>query len=134
MNVIAEAKKLKLPLGKYVVCGSAVLDVLDIRPAKDIDLIVTHDVYQHLKSEGWREAVFPSPGRPRSLFKGVYDASFDWGVNEYRPNPAILIKTAVVIKGVPFVRLEELLAWKRAAMRDKDKADVKLIEEYLAHK
>lgn len=132
MNVIAEAKKLKLSLGEYVVCGSAVMDVLGIRAAKDIDLIVTKAIYVRLKSEGWREEVFPSPGRHHSLFKGNFDASFEWSVNKYQPDPTRLITKAMIIEGVPFVQLEELLAWKRAAVRDKDKADIKLIEHYLA--
>ena len=43
-----------------------------------------------------------------------------------------LIATADVIRGYRFVRLEKVLAWKLAAGRPKDVADVALIRAHLA--
>ena len=56
MDIIERVKKLDLPSGKYVVIGSGILEALGIRPAKDVDISVTMDLYQTLRSTGeWTE-------------------------------------------------------------------------------
>jgi predicted nucleotidyltransferase len=42
-----------------------------------------------------------------------------------------MIKEAEIIKGIPFVKLEEVKYYKTLVNRDKDKNDVKLIEQFL---
>jgi hypothetical protein len=42
-----------------------------------------------------------------------------------------LIRNAEIIDGVPFIKLDELIKFKKALGRDKDKKDVELIEQYL---
>ena len=49
MNILQKVKELNLPEGSYVVEGSGVLDVLGIREANDIDLVVSPEVYEKLK-------------------------------------------------------------------------------------
>lgn len=131
MNIIEEVKKLNLPKGKYAVVGSGPLDIRNIRPAHDIDLIVSQDIYDKLKSMGWEEVNFPNTGRPWVLFHGLFDVSTSWSVNDYKPSPQQLIRDADLIGGVPFVRLEDVLQWKTTCRRAKDLKDIKLIEEYL---
>ena len=58
MEIISRIKSLNLPLGKYIVFGSAVMEVHGIRKAKDIDVIVDKDVYEELKRSGWRRHWF----------------------------------------------------------------------------
>ena len=38
-NFISRVKELNLPEGEFMVCGSAILDVLGIRKAQDIDIL-----------------------------------------------------------------------------------------------
>ena len=40
MDVIAEVKKLDLPLGQYVVIGSGIMAQLGLREANDVDIAV----------------------------------------------------------------------------------------------
>jgi hypothetical protein len=131
MNIVKEVRKLRLPASKYAVVGSGPLAIRNIRPAHDIDLIVTQDIYDKLKNLGWKEEYFPDTERPWVLFHGPFDVSTSWSVNEFKPLPRQLIKDADIIDGIPFARLEDVLQWKRTCGREKDLEDVKLIEEYL---
>lgn len=53
------------------------------------------------------------------------------GFREYTPDPQYLIDNAEIINGVPFVKLEEVIKWKKAFGRPKDLEDIKRIEEFL---
>lgn len=131
MDIVSEVKKLNLPTGKYAVVGSGAMAIRNIRPAHDIDLIVTKDIYGQLKASGWKEVHFSGTLRPWVLFNGPFDVSTSWSVGDYLPKPTELIKNADNIGGVAFVRLEDLLKWKKTCRTDKDLADIKLIEAYL---
>ena len=50
MDVIAEVKKLGLPLGQYVVIGSGIMAQLGLREANDVDIAVTPDLYAKLRA------------------------------------------------------------------------------------
>ena len=131
MDVVSEVKKLNLPVGKYAVVGSGAMAVRNIRPAHDIDLIVTQDIYKYLKASGWKEVHFPGTLQPWVLFKDLFDVSTSWSVGDYHPKPSELMANTDIIDGVAFVSLEDLLKWKKTCRRDKDLADIKLIEAYL---
>lgn len=45
-----------------------------------------------------------------------------------------LIRNSEIIEGVPFVRLEEVLKWKKLRMSPKDTGDIELIENFLSKK
>lgn len=53
VDVIAETKKLDLSRGEYVVIGGGLLNALGVRPAKDVDLLVSQAVFDKLVQEGW---------------------------------------------------------------------------------
>lgn len=55
MNIFDRVKKFNLPLGQYAVFGSALLEVWGIRPAADLDIIATPELYEKLKKDGWAE-------------------------------------------------------------------------------
>lgn len=134
MDVIQEVKKLGLPLGEYVVVGSGPMAVRNLRPTNDIDLVVIPRLYKKLKLSGWHEEHSPDPWREFGIFYRSFDAGIDWSINDFRPNPVELINDADIIDGVAFAKLQDVLAWKIAANRDKDTADIKLIRDYLAQK
>jgi hypothetical protein len=50
---------------------------------------------------------------------------------DYNPDRYKLIKDAVLIKGISFVRVEEVIACKRAYNRQKDQDDIAAIENYV---
>lgn len=130
-SFFTKAKSLKLPPGTYAVFGSGALGTRGIRKSKDIDLIVIPEVYNRLKKDGWKEEVFPT-GK-RHLVNGVFDIWADLNFSEgYNPDISQVIAEAEVINGVPFIKLEETVKWKKAFGREKDKKDIELINQYLA--
>lgn len=131
--IVTEVLALELPLGQYVVIGSGTLSAYGIRKHNDIDLLVTEELYTTLKARGWKEHE-PKPGF-FVVKHGNAEASPDMAtINSYTPNGADLISSAEVICGVPFMPLPELIKFKRAMGREKDHADIALIEDYLSKK
>ncbi len=135
MTIFERAKKFGLPAGEYAVFGSALLGAWGIRPAKDLDLIVKPDLFARLRADGWREWV-TQMGHP-ILTRDDADATTYQEPDPrigYNPDRARLIKEAVLIEGVPFVRVEEVIACKRDYDRPKDRDDIAAIARYLAER
>jgi hypothetical protein len=130
MDVIAEVKKLDLPLGQYVVVGSGILAQLGLREANEVDIAVTPDLHAPLRAlEEWEEE--ERYGRI-FLKKGAVEIipRLEW--EDYPTTAEEAIASATIINGVPFMNLHELLKFKRALGREKDLPDIAMIEEYLA--
>lgn len=124
-KLLQKLGKLNLPKDKFVVFGSAVLAAHGIREARDLDLVVTRDLFDELTKK------FPldsfEDGSPRILIGEIeimLDPGFGFDTEEW-------IKNADVIDGVRFVKLEDLMEWKKKMGREKDLKDIKLIEDYL---
>lgn len=127
MTIFEDVKKLNLPIGQYAVVGSGVMSAHGIRQHHDVDLIVTYSLFETLKNSGWQGV----PNRKNVLKKDNYEVDADYKYGEYQPDHDELIRNAEIIEGVPFIRLNELIRFKNALGRDKDKKDVELIEQYL---
>lgn len=135
MDAISRIKALNLPIGKYVVFGSSVMEVHGIRKAKDVDLIVDKDIYEELKKRGWKRYwFFKRVLTCKALKNGGNEAFSHIKWKTYRVENDELFKNAEIIDGVPFMQLEEYLRYKRCLPRAKDKKDVELIEAYFASK
>lgn len=107
------------------------MDVWGIRKVNDLDIIVTPELYNHLKGEGWEEQQahgFTMLVKDNANVSTVQDRPTD---GSYCPDRLQLIKDAVVINGVPFVRVEEVLACKKDYGRPKDLEDIKASEKYI---
>jgi len=130
MDVIAEVKKLDLPLGQYVVIGSGIMAQLGLREANDVDIAVTPVLYAKLRASGeWEEEE-----RYSRIFlkKDAVEIipQLDW--ERYPTTAEEAIASATIIDGVPFMNLNELVKFKRGLGRAKDFPDIAIIEEYLA--
>lgn len=127
MNInllIDELKKLNLPIGKYAVFGSAVMAVRKIREAPNIDVIVTDDLWDKLL-----ESFSPDE---EGFIRINHIKISNWWFAPTRKDIPTMIKEAEIIREIPFVKLEEVLAYKSKLNRWKDERDVVLIKEYLA--
>lgn len=129
LKVVEKVKKLDLPPGQYVVVSSGVLDVLGIREAQDIDIAVTPELFEKLHASGeWQEIT-----KYNKLFlqKDNFDIirRLDW--EAYPTTVHEAIASATMKDGVPFMNLHELKKFKTALGRDKDFADIVLIDRYL---
>lgn len=128
MNIIERVKKLNFPLGEYVIIGGGILDVLGIRATNDVDAAVTPKLFKELQATGeWEEEV-----KHNKVFlkKDDVDINPDISWSEYPTTNEEAIASATVIDGVPFLNLGELKRFKTASGREKDLADLVLIEKY----
>ncbi len=133
MDIFQRIKKFDLPLGKYAVFGSALLDVWGLRHANDLDIIVTPELYDQLKSEGWEEKQangFVMLIKDDANVTTVQDKPTN---GDYFPDRIQLISEATIINDCPFVKVEEVIACKTAYGRQKDLNDIKMLQDYLAN-
>jgi hypothetical protein len=128
MRIAEKIAQLYLPAGSYVVFGSCVLEMSGIRTARDIDIVVTPELFEEFKAKGdWR--VVQHDGF-ETLEKDGFDLTISWDHPENLPNVEELVVDAEIVEGIPFVCLDRLASWKRQAGRDKDILDLELIQTY----
>lgn len=123
MDIKAKIIDLSLPKNSFVVVGSGILAVLGLRQSDDIDLIVTKELFEKLKIEGWETSYWQDQV---VLKKDVYDVGTTWlgqTLEELLPN-------AQTIDGIPFLSLTDLRQWKTMMGRPKDLKDIALIDAY----
>jgi hypothetical protein len=129
MNIIERVKELNFPPRQYVIIGSGPMDVLGIRPAHDIDIAVMPELFKTLRASGeWKEE--ERYGKIFLMRDGGLDINPELSWADYPTTTAEAIASAFVIDGISFMNLEELKRFKTALGREKDKADVTLIEAY----
>ena len=126
-SIFNEVKNLNFPHGQYAVIGGGVMSAHGIRNYGDIDLIVSRDLFEKLKTQGWAHV----QGKRNVLKNGNYEVDADYKYGEYQPSHEELIRNAEIIDGVPFIRLNEMIKYKKALGRKKNKKDIELIEQYL---
>lgn len=124
-------KQLQLPLDKSIVIGSGLLDQLGIRPADDIDVVVTPEVFHCLADvPAWHHEVM-GEGRERYTHgEMAAEVWTHWNLDDQRLEYVDLVEQSVVYDGVRFVNLAMLRQWKAWAGREDDLRDVTLIDQY----
>lgn len=123
-KLIKKLKKQNLRKGEYAVFGSAVLAIRGIREAPNIDVIVTDKLWKELLEKN------NTPDEEGFIRIGPVKIS-NWWFAPTRKDIPSMIKEAETINGVPFVRLEEVRYYKSLLNREKDRNDVKLIDNFL---
>ncbi len=125
---IERLRALGLDPDNFVVVGSGLLDVLGIRTADDIDLVVSHSLYEELSQHpSW--VMTEVDGHELLQTKGS-EAWLAWD-NDGKPNFDELVGDNNVVAGYNFVTLARLRRWKVEHDRPKDQRDVVLIDAYL---
>ncbi|KKR31752.1 MAG: hypothetical protein UT65_C0018G0006 [Parcubacteria group bacterium GW2011_GWF2_39_8b] len=127
-DIINKVKILDLPKGSYIVFGSCPLAVLGIREANDIDLLVSQEIYEKLKKDGWEEIDKGPNDKP--LVQDVFEAHNNWNFSSYKPTLKDLLVNAMEVDGITFASLEDVRKWKVASGRPKDVNDIKMIDNY----
>ena len=129
-DLISKIKSLNLPEGQYMVMGSAILQILGIRQAQDIDLLVSPELFVELKRKhGWHQ----HPKYPTSIDNEDDTVGAKQSLNFMKQNYTLreALPTAYWYEEIPFENLEMLLDAKTQLGREKDLRDIKLIQEYL---
>ncbi|MCX6719058.1 MAG: hypothetical protein NTZ38_01635, partial [Candidatus Taylorbacteria bacterium] len=93
----------------------------------DIDIIVKEDLWNEYRDKGWESKTLPSGNS--CLWKDEVELWKDWWPGEW--DIERLIDDAEIIEGLPFVRLERVLEWKKLINREKDLRDIEIIERFL---
>lgn len=127
---IQRVRALGLPDGQYMVCGSAILELLGIRKAGDIDLLVSSALFEELETKrGWLR----NPQYPTTLDTPDHSAGAKQSLDFMRENYALddMLPNAHMQDGIAFMSLEQLREAKTQLGREKDLRDLQLIDEYL---
>lgn len=135
IDVFKKLKELNFPKGEYVVVGGA-MTAHNIREAHDLDILVTPNLYKLLRKQGYKSCLCEKCielGR-LMLKKGDVDILPGFMFNNYIGDIKKLIKNADIIKGYPFIKLTELIKFKKEMARPKDLEDIRLMKEYLRKK
>ena len=127
-DLFQKVKELALPIGRYVLFGSAPLGIRNLRECADIDIVVTQDIWDKYKARPDWQLDKTRHGNSY-LRNGSLELLKDWkpGIWDIEK----LIKEAEIIDGLPFVRLEYVVEWKRLNAREKDLKDIEIIENFL---
>jgi len=129
-NLFNKVKDLKLPLGKYALFGSAPLGVRGLKECSDVDLIVTEDLWQKYKDKpGWKYKITEKGVEHIEVDDGDIEIWHDW--RPWYQDVTLFIDSAEMINGLPFVKLEYLIEWKKKFGREKDLKDLKAVEKFL---
>ena len=130
MMIIEKLRQLDLPTDEYVVIGGGLLDALGLRPANDIDLVVSQALYARLKDTG-RYDVTTKNGEER-LEQEALEIWRSWnhGEHEHEPNFEALFAESVVVDAIHFVNPQYLIDRKSERGTPKDLADIALLKAY----
>lgn len=130
MMFIEKLRQLNLPTDEYVVIGGGLLDALGLRPANDIDLVVSQALYARLKDTG-RYDVTTKNGEER-LEQEALEIWRSWnhGEHEHEPNFEALFAESVVVDAIHFVNPQYLIARKSERGTAKDLADIALLKAH----
>lgn len=137
-NVLERVKSLNLPEGQYVVAGSAIMAMHGLKETKDIDIVVSQEIFDsYSKDDTWEKVPYTYEDRLGKIWLKKDEFELYIHVNygeQFRPTLGDLLSKAEYFDGVPFICLEDLLKFKKAYNRPKDQNDIRLIEEYLMKK
>ena len=130
IRYLEELKLLNLPKGKFSIFGSGPLAIKDLRENEDLDVLVTHDLWNELAKQ---YPITTKNNRPDSIYIGhiqILKVDYkDW--RPYITDATRLITDAEIIENFPFVKLGHLLNCKRLMDGEKHAKDIKLIQEYI---
>ena len=105
--------------------------VRGLRDSNDIDIIVSKKIWDKYKSNPkWKLITFVRDNKTIEILENnniEIGTSWDpgiWDINK-------LISESEIIDGLSFVRLKEVLRWKKISNRDKDKKDIEILKNLI---
>lgn len=133
---IKKLKELDLPKSDFVVVGSGALAIRGIRGSKDLDVVITPNL--------WSELIKKFKVTTDNEW-GIETLSIDGQMEILNPKDSIygnseavsfedLLTQADEIDGIKYINLDHLKKVKAWLGREKDLKDIELIDEYLSKK
>ena len=128
MSAVDKVRVLDLPPDQYVVIGSGLLDAWGLRESHDVDLVVSEKLFATLaRTEAFTQGTVHGD---RILTADDYEIFDNWGEGGSFEE---LFAESIIVDGVRFVSPSFLIAWKKGRDLPKDRRDIALLEERLAH-
>ncbi len=127
-QLLSELKNLRLATGDYAVFGSGPLLVRGIIPeSNDLDVICRGDAWDQVRQMGTLTHNKTYNVDIVSMHGEQLTFGTAWGIGEF--NIDQLIDEAELIDGIPFVRLEHVVAYKRERGSDKDRWHIQAMQQ-----
>lgn len=116
---------------EYAVFGSGPLYIRDLKEKlKDVDIIVNEKGWKKLIEHYESKDTKSGFGNVIKIQKGIEIEIFNmWGPGKWEINE--LIESSDKCEGINFVKLKNVLKWKKEMDREKDQEDIRKIELYL---
>lgn len=121
---------LELNPADYLVFGSTPMWLYGLKDLSgDVDILARGEAWAKATQLGKVETPASGASKVVRLFDGeieIFDGWFpgEWDVDE-------LIDNAIIVEGIGFASLENVLKWKKEFGREKDLEHARVIEEYL---
>ena len=131
-RLVALANELDIDRRDFVIFGSAPLLAHGLRQrVRDLDVVARGTAWQRASRYGL-PATGTINGAPMALFwGGLIQVSSGWISEDWDADA--LVDRAEIIQGLPFAKLDDVLAYKQALDRPKDRPDIEaLIRHYVA--
>ncbi len=120
-----------LPVGDYAVFGSGPLLVRGIiEDANDIDVIARGSAWERALDQGDLTYLPEEDVTVAGFFDGALSVGTTWAYGDVDMDINVLIDTAELFDGVPFVLIEHVIAYKRIDDLDKDHHHLRRIERW----
>lgn len=133
-EVIAAIKKLNFPLGDYIIMGGSSLAIREIRPTKDLDLLVSSRLYTELAQSLPEDPEYFRKWNRKRLKSDILEIYPDFYLEKENifQNVSKIISNADIVNNLPIQPLAHLEHAKRDNSREKDLQDIVLMNEYSA--
>mgnify|MGYP001812000873 FL=1 len=119
-------RNLQLPAGDYAVFGSGPLAARGIIPScNDLDVLCRGHAWQMVRALGTVEYLQQYEVEIVTMLDGAMTFGTRWGIGEFQAED--LIDSAELIDGLPFVRLEHVLAYKEIRASEKDRRHIEAV-------
>lgn len=127
-DLIERLRSLDLPAGDYAVFGSGPLIVRGIiKAVNDLDVISRGAAWEYARSIGDLVYLEEHDVEVVSFDDGSITVGTSWAYGDFDID--VLIDTAELIDGLPYVRLEHVVLYKEAAGRPKDRAHLRALAD-----
>jgi len=133
MNIFEEIKKLNFPQGQYIIVGSGPLVAHNMKETKDIDIVVSPELFKKCEQEGREKLPWTYPDKLGHIYlrRGCIELYLDVNCKDFNPTLKELLQKADTIEWIPFASLEDILQFKIAYDKPKHAQDIEKIKEYL---
>ena len=119
VDLFEAVDELDLPAGEFAIFGSGPMIVRRIiPPTNDLDIVCRGDAWCRVRELGTVRYLEEYDVTVAEILDGKITCGPKWGIGDFDTD--MLIDTAELIRGLPFVRMEHVIQYKRIAGRAKD--------------